>query len=203
MKEVGSSAERNAGPLVIIGPSGAGKSTIVTALVAQSVVRIVPTWTDRPPRPGEADAGQTGEHIFVTADELTRRSEAGYFLHPPITMFGLPYRYALPKIAPIDTMTVDCVMLRAPLRPLAGKYFPNAIVYAVEAPRQRIAAVLAERSLTGAEQGSRLADYDAEITAGRDWADRIISNDDLAAAIEAVTEAISIDFKHKRVDTSG
>jgi guanylate kinase len=73
-------AQQSPGRLVIIsGPSGAGKSTIVRELLETCPVPLVlsVSATTRPPRQGEVD-GQ--DYFFLTAEEFSRRREAGDFL---------------------------------------------------------------------------------------------------------------------------
>jgi guanylate kinase len=82
-------------PLVVfIGPSGAGKSTAVRLLAERGLIALTPTWTDRPPRLGEAEI----EHKFISSEEFDQKVRQGFFIHPPLTFFGVPYRYATPPL---------------------------------------------------------------------------------------------------------
>src|SRR5205085_11400244 len=95
--------------VVVIGPSASGKSTLVRELHRLGLVDVRPTWTTRPIRPDEADGSL--EHRFVTDAEFDRLKNAGFFLDT-VEMFGLPYRYGLPRST---ARTTEVVMLRAAL----------------------------------------------------------------------------------------
>src|SRR3954469_14447295 len=99
---------RNIPPLAFIGPSGCGKTSLLKELLRRKLVMITPTWTDRPPRPGEAVV----EHQFVTAQEFTSKVETGLFLEV-VQPFGLPFRYGMPQLPP-ESDRVSVVMVRAP-----------------------------------------------------------------------------------------
>jgi guanylate kinase len=65
-------------PLFIIsGPSGAGKGTALDWMVASGLVRRVPTYTTRPPRPTERDGV---EYNFVTDEAFTKLREDGQLI---------------------------------------------------------------------------------------------------------------------------
>jgi len=64
---------------VLSGPSGVGKDTIAAALVQEKSLRLIklPTYTSRPPRPGEKE----GQHYhFVSQKEFQRLLEQGQIL---------------------------------------------------------------------------------------------------------------------------
>ncbi len=65
-------------PLFIIsGPSGAGKGTALDWMVASGLVRRVPTYTTRPPRPTERDGI---EYSFVTDEAFAKLREEGQLI---------------------------------------------------------------------------------------------------------------------------
>jgi len=65
--------------IVLSGPSGVGKSTVLRQLLARHPdrLRLSVSATTRPPRPREVDGK---DYYFLTADEFTRRRQAGEFL---------------------------------------------------------------------------------------------------------------------------
>ena len=181
--------------LVFIGPSGVGKSTIVAALVESGIIEVTPTWTDRPKRPGEVEL----EHRFTDTKTLDRMAVEGYFAHTPLQLFGLPYKYASPKIAQPLHGRVPAVMARAMAIELANTLYPNSVIYQIETTQDEVAKRLAERAKEGSEIGTRLDDYDAEIKAGRNYAMRIFSNTkSVDEAVAEIVEAIKIDFPSLR-----
>jgi guanylate kinase len=172
--------------LVIIGPSGAGKTSVVKALAARGILQPVPSWTTRPPRPEEQN--EQVDHIFISEEEFSRRSREGFFLEE-VSMFGLPYKYGLPRVDFESVSAIPVLLLRAPLVPLLQKHYSNYLIYQLEDSYTRISERLHERSEQGELQGERLAMYEKEIAMGRKVADRVIENrsnlDELTAKVEA------------------
>ncbi len=62
---------------VVSGPSGAGKGTALDWMVLSGLVRRVPTYTTRPPRPTERDGI---EYNFVTDETFTKLREEGQLI---------------------------------------------------------------------------------------------------------------------------
>ena len=182
--------------LVFIGPSGAGKSTAVRRLETAGLIELTPTWTTRPPRRGEPSA--CIEHHFVSEDEFDRLEGCGAFLGT-VRLFGVPYRYGLPPLRPAAGR-VSAVMLRAALVPRLRDLFADLTVYQIEDDRDRVAERLRQRSREGAELGSRLADYEAEVLLGRVMAHRIFVNGDGPAVLaDVLARAIGLDFAAARL----
>lgn len=65
--------------IVLSGPSGVGKSTVLRRLLERHShrLRLSVSATTRAPRPGEVDGV---DYHFLTAEEFTRRRQAGEFL---------------------------------------------------------------------------------------------------------------------------
>jgi guanylate kinase len=178
--------------LVIIGPSGAGKSTAVRRLEAEGLIEVTPTWTTRPPRRGEILA--CVEHRFVSEGEFERLERCGAFLGT-VRLFGLPFRYGLPPIHRPAGGRVAAIMLRAALVPRLRELFADLTVYQVEDDRARVAERLQQRGREGAELGSRLADFEAEVALGRSMAQRVVVNaDGPDMLVAALREALRLDF---------
>lgn len=183
--------------LAFVGPSGAGKSTAVRRLVEEGLIDLTPTWTTRPPRRGEITA--CVEHRFVSEDEFNRLEGCGAFLGT-VRLFGLPYRYGLPPVRAAADGRVAAIMVRAALVPRLRHLVPDVTVYEIEDERERVAERLHQRSREGAEMGSRLADYEAEVLLGRVLAQRIFVNCDGPAVLaDVLARAIRLDFSAVRV----
>jgi len=179
--------------LVIIGPSGSGKSSAIQQLAREGMLEVTPSWTTRPPRPGELESGL--EHRFVSDETLDERKANGYFLEV-VEMFGLPFRYALPHVESTKPKAIPTVMLRAQLLPLLKKHYSNLVIYELEDVRERVTARLKERSEQGEALGSRLEDYDTEVTAGHKLANRVIVNSaDLEEFVATLKQAVQEDFR--------
>jgi guanylate kinase len=178
--------------LLLIGPSACGKSTLVRALVAAGIVRLHPTWTTRPPRPGEVEG--RCEHRFVDEAAFERLDADGFFLDS-VRLFGLPHRYGLPPLPPVGADgIVDTVMLRAPLVERFRQVVGDAVVYQVDAPGDAVRARLAARGASECELTARLADNEREAVLGRRLADRTFRNDgSLETLVAGVAHALVVD----------
>jgi guanylate kinase len=181
--------------LVIIGPSGVGKSSIVRTLQAQQLVRNIPSWTTRPPRPDEQTDEQI-DHVFVSEEDFLARAKQSFFLEYE-KLFGLPYYYGLPRITPDPARpdTLPVVLLRVPLIPLLQKHYHNFVIYQIEDSYERASARLAKRAVDGEAQGERLDNFSAELAAGRQLAARVFYNDSTVQALtQQIASAIAVDF---------
>ena len=163
---------------------------------AVGLIELTPTWTTRPPRRGEPSA--CIEHRFVSEDEFDRLEDCGAFLGT-VRLFGLPYLYGLPPLHP-GVGRVSAVMLRAALVPRLRDLFADLTVYQIEDDRDRVAERLRQRSREGAELGSRLAGYEAEVLLGPVIAHRVFVNGDGPAVLaDVLARAIGLDFAASRL----
>ena len=164
--------------MVIIGPSAAGKSTVARALQAEGLIRIVPTWTDRPPRPGGHQLANHADHVFVNSAEFNRADARGDFL-ASATLPGLPYRYGLPRIHTNDAVSpaviARCAQVDA-LEGLAARYGLDLVVIGIVDRDRRIEARLQDRNLPAAEIEARLAAAATERAATAARADHLVFN---------------------------
>lgn len=178
--------------LIIIGPSGAGKSTIIRHLYEKGLIRINPTWTTRPPRPNEETEGI--EHKFVSEEKFNDKLLEGYFLEV-VEMFGLPYRYGVPKFRPSTPSKISLVMLRASLIPLLNKHYTTYTIYQIEDDLHKVKERLIARQQHGENMGTRLEDYEKEVQAGRKLAKRIFVNNQNSGQIATqIEKAMFEDF---------
>lgn len=184
--------EPNEPLLIIIGPSGAGKSSAIQKLAGQNLIVVTPSWTTRPPRGNEAETAI--EHKFATAKEFENERGEGHFLDV-VQLFGLPYRYALPKVQKPNSGRVPLIMLRVSLLPLLSKHYSNYIVYQIEDEYDRVEKRIRAREANGEEQGSRLKDYQKEVELGRKVADRVfVNSSELQALVDSLSQAIRQEF---------
>lgn len=165
---------------VLAGPSGAGKGSIATALQRQVPnLWLSRSWTTRPPRAGEpADA-----YVFVDRPTFDAHLAAGGFLEWA-DVFG--HRYGTPWPVPPEGHDV---LLEIDVQG-AGQVrrrHPEAVVVFVETPSRAVQeARLRARGDREDLIARRLAAAPAEERAGRDLADHVVVNDDLARAVEEV-----------------
>ncbi len=175
--------------LAIIGPSGCGKTTILKQLNQEGLVYVNPTYTERPKREGE----ESLEHEFVTPEEFNRLEESGFFIKV-IQAFGLKYRYGVPHLKG-EGNKIPLLMLRAAYLPLLFKYYPDNVIYQIEAPISLARRWVKKRG--DKELGTRLEQFQAEIESGRKHANRVFVNDgELTDCIDAIKKALKADFSN-------
>jgi guanylate kinase len=171
--------------LIIIGPSGAGKSSAVQSLVSRGVVEVTPSWTTRPARGGEAESSV--EHIFVSEAAFDEQHKQRAFLEV-VQLFGLPYRYGLPRIPEPSSGRVPLIMLRAPLLPMVPAHYASAVIYQIEDDLANVTKRLQAREAEGHQLGTRLEDYTKEVEFGSRAAHRTFTNN---AGIEELADALA------------
>lgn len=180
---------REAPPLLlIIGPSGSDKSCLAQELDRNGLVRLLPTWTTRPPRLGETAPGSCPEHRFVASEEFDRLARSGFFA---VTgqLLGLPDRYGLAyPPAPLDGR-VDAVIARASaVAPLSAALDRRVLVYQVEDELERIEQRLLDRALPPGETVLRSASADDELAAGRLVAHKRFCN---SGSVEQIVRSVA------------
>lgn len=175
--------------LVIIGPSGSGKSSVIQELVSQGLIEVTPTWTTRPPRDGELASAI--EHRFVSVDEFNRYEANDHFLET-VELFGLPYRYGLPRVKVPEHGRVPLIMLRVMLLASLPKHYSNYKIYQIEDNYERVKKRLLERAESEQSLGTRLTDYEKEVEHGREAANRVFEN---TTTIEKLAQEIATAIK--------
>jgi guanylate kinase len=178
--------------LVVIGPSASGKSSVVRELNRRGVVNVHPTWTTRPCRADET--GGSVEHRFVSEAAFDRLCAEGFFVDT-VCLFGLSFRYGLPKITVAQSGPIDTVMLRAPMVGRLALLVPECLVYQISDTDDRTARRLAARRSPVEEVAARLGDNRSEVEAGRAVADRVFVNDRLVASLaDEIAAALAVDI---------
>ncbi len=181
--------DRSEPVLAVIGPSGTGKSSVVRELRDRGLIEITPTWTTRPRRTGEDESDLN--HVFVSEAEFARQERDRFFLGTA-TLFGLPYRYGVPRLRKPPPGQVPVLLLRAAAIGPLPELYPNYLIYQIEDDAKRVAERLREREQAGEDLGRRLADYASEITSGARLASRRFEN---RTTVEALAEEIAITMR--------
>jgi guanylate kinase len=177
--------------LLLIGPSGAGKSALAARLDADGLIATVPTWTTRPMRPDEVDAGSPN-HRFVDEATFDALDAAGRFAGV-VRLPGLPHRYALPRRLPAIRGRIPTVVARAPFVEAIRARFPAGRTLQIERPAGATLLALGARATSIEEVGARLRGAEAERLAGRLLAERVFVNDgSLDALVERVRSALPV-----------
>jgi guanylate kinase len=170
--------------VALIGPAAAGKSSIATRLEAAGDVRVLPTWTTRPPRADEMTGSL--DHRFCSDSEFDQLL-AGGGIAGTSRLPGLPYRYGLPSLGHRECGRPLLVLARAQHVAALSRLGHRTVVYHLGADADRCRARLATRGKGVKAPTARAACHVAEITNGRRIADRAFRNDttldDLACAV--------------------
>lgn len=178
--------------LAIIGPSAAGKSSALIELARRGLLVITPTWTTRPPRPGEADTSL--EHVFVSEEEFDCKDQAGFFIKTG-QLFDLPYHFGLPTLATTTSAHLSTIVLRAPLIVEFKAVFTNTRVYQIIAPESSVYERLSARADAGETLGTRRQEYEQEVALGTRLADRTFVNDGaLTTLVDDIARKVADDF---------
>ncbi|MBN1285538.1 MAG: guanylate kinase [Anaerolineae bacterium] len=109
--------------LVLAGPSGVGKASITQALLKRPFIHRAMTYTTRPPRPGEAEAGQ---YHFVSRAEFETKFASGEIMERA-EVYGTGHFYGMPAnllsaappgklfvLAEVDVNGADFLRVRFP-----------------------------------------------------------------------------------------
>jgi len=156
--------------LGIIGPSGSGKSTIVREICKKIDIDIIPTWTDRPMRPGEPEF----EHKFISPERFSSLQRDGFFIEV-VQPFKLPSRYGFIHLKD-RSGAIPLLMLRAEFVELLHSHFSNPVIYQIETTQYQAAQAIGKRN-EGENIGSRLKQFNKEKKLGRTLASRVYVND--------------------------
>jgi guanylate kinase len=179
--------------VALIGPAAAGKSSIAARLEAAGDVRVLPTWTTRPPRAEET----TGclDHVFCNDTEFDQLLAAGG-LAGTGRLPGLSYRYGMPLLGRRDGGRPLLVLARAQHVAALSRLGHRTVVYHVAADADRCRLRLAARGTDLEEAAARAASHSADLANGRRVADRVFPNDStLDELADAVGSALMADRK--------
>jgi guanylate kinase len=173
--------------IVVSGPGGVGKGTIVDALVRRDPrLWLSRSWTTRLRRPGEsADA-----YVFTDTEAFERRIADGGFLE--WTEFLGNY-YGTPRPDRLDDPGAPDIVLEIELdgAQQVKQQYPEAILIFVLPPsRDEQERRLRGRGDPGDKVLARLRKAEMEEPVGREQADHVVVNDDLARTVEELLEII-------------
>jgi len=184
---------QNSDPIVFVvcGAGGVGKGTIVAELVYRDdSLHLSRSWTTRTQRSGEAN----NAYVYVTEEQFEARvAENGFYEWADF----FEYRYGTPTLSvpegsdlllEIDVQGAVAVRERE----------PNAVVILVLPPnRYEQESRMRSRGDDEMHVVQRLAASDAEEEAGRELADLVVVNADLAITVDAVESFIG-ETRHQR-----
>jgi guanylate kinase len=192
MRRLGTSADPGFMIVVLIGPSAAGKSSLASRLAAAGDVRVLPTWTTRPPR-GDEKAGSL-DHHFCSNTEFDRLLANGGMAATG-RLPGLTYRYGLPAVSHHGGGRPLLVLARsqhvAPLSRLGHR----AVVYHLGADVDRCRLRLAARGSSLDEAAARTAAHADELANGQRLANRVFRSD---GALDDLADAVGSALRHDR-----
>jgi guanylate kinase len=180
--------------VALIGPAAAGKSSLATRLEAAGDVRVLPTWTTRPPRDDET-AGSL-DHVFCNDNEFDELL-AGGGMAGSGRLPGLSYRYGLPALDRRNDRRPSLVLARAPHVAALSRLGHRTVVYHLSADADRCRARLATRGTSLDEVAARAASHASELVNGQRIADRAFRNE---GTLDDLADAVGAALKHDRKD---
>ena len=174
---------------VVTGPSGAGKGTLVRALLERfDELQLAVSATTREIRPGEQDGR---EYLFMSPAEFEQQVEAGDFLEH-VEFAGHRYgtlRSEVDRIAGEGECAVLELEIEGALR--ARDALEGALAIFVTAPLEVLEARLRERATeSSGEIQERLEIARGQLEHANDF-DVVVLNDDLATAVEAISDVVA------------
>jgi len=172
---------------IISGPGGAGKGTLVDRLLAMDpTMWLSRSWTTRPRRPGESETA----YVFVDREEFLARVRDGGFLE--FTEFlGTGHLYGTPNLPAPDGQDVILEIELNGAQQVKQRC-PDARLIVVVPPSQ--ADQEARLRARGDDEGHierRLRVGADEERLGRQMADAVVVNDDIARAADEVAGIIA------------
>jgi dephospho-CoA kinase len=130
----------------------------------------------------------------VEESEFEDLVRSGFFLEV-VQLFGLPFRYGLPRVRQGPKGEVPAIMVRAPLMTLVDRHYPRRTVYHIEDSTHRVVERMMARGVAPSEVRARLGDLESERALGRRLASRVFVNSStLAELVHSVAAAVDTDF---------
>lgn len=172
------------------GPSGVGKSSVVEGLAQRVPFSFSVSMTTRTLRPGEVDGV---DYRFVDRDEFEKAVASGelvewaeYGGH----LYGTPADRLERERAAGNDVLLDIEIVGSRI---IRDRFPDALMIFVAPPdMEELARRLRSRGDTSdADVSARLAVAEEQIAAASEFFDYFVVNDDLAAAIDQVTDILA------------
>ncbi len=179
--------------IILSGPSGVGKTTIGKKLLEDpqiSVhVRKVPTYTTRPPRPGEVEGE---DYIFVTKTEFAMELSSGNFLEW-VEIFGNFYgtsRREIEKIWQKGLIPLLIIDVRG-AKYIKSLYPDRTLsIFVMPPSEEELRKRLSQRpGITIEDLRLRLSIAHEEMAEAKEY-DYIVVNDDLEKAVKRVKKIV-------------
>jgi guanylate kinase len=172
---------------IISGPGGAGKGTLVDRLLAMDPnLWLSRSWTTRPRRGGEAEDA----YRFVEREEFLARAEQGGFLE--YTEFlGTGHYYGTPNLDAPEGQDVILEIELNGARQVKQRCPDAKLIVVVPPTAADQEARLRARGDTEDHIARRLRVGQEESRLGREVADAVVVNDDLARAAREVAGIIA------------
>jgi guanylate kinase len=171
---------------LISGPSGSGKTTLTQALLQRvSDIRKVVTVTTRLPRVGEINGL---DYNFVSPQRFREMAEAGEFLE---TDYAFAEHYGIPKSAmefhgePMSDLAVIITVEGA--RVLRQISYSTHSIFIMPSDAGAAALRVAER--VAPNQQARIAAYESEVVAAREY-NAVILNLDFDQALDQLVKTV-------------
>jgi guanylate kinase len=178
--------------VALIGPAAAGKSSIAARLEAAGDVRVLPTWTTRPPRADETTGSL--DHRFCSDTEFDQLLAAGGMAATG-RLPGLSYRYGLPVLGHCDGGRPLLVLGRAQHVAALSQLGQRTVVYHLRADADSCRFRMAARGTSVNDAAARAAGHVVELANGRRIADRVFSND---STLDDLADAVRSALTHDR-----
>lgn len=171
---------------IVSGPGGVGKGTLVRELVkSDPTLWLSKSWTTRPRRAGEA----SNAYNFVSEDEFQTHAGGGGFLE---WVEFLGHHYGTPMPDPPQDKKDVILEIELQGAQKVRRVEPSAILVLIVPPsleEQRMR--LRQRGDDEMRIDKRLEVGQREMATGRELADEIVVNDDLATAVETLSGIVA------------
>jgi guanylate kinase len=178
--------------LVVFGPGGAGKGTLVRSVVdADDGLWLSRSWTTRPRRAGEP----AGDYVFTDEASFRARIEAGGFLE---WAEFLGHLYGTPTPAPPPGADILLEIDLEGARQVLARVPTACLVLVVPPSEAHQIERLRGRGDSEAHVAARVARGREEVRAGREIAQHIIVNDDLATSTAELLSILAGLREHDR-----
>ncbi len=176
--------------LLIVGRSSSGKTSIASAACDRLGLKLVKSYTTRPPR-NEKEATDSKDHIFISKGDVARY-EDNFAAYTEIN--GHKYFTTIDQLDECDAYVIDPNGIKS-LKERCGNMFDFRIVYVRTSPA--IAKERAKKRGDGEVFDSRTADEDAQFKQfekDMPWDYHLLNNDSFERAVETMCKFMKKEF---------